>query len=57
VTAEMKTNFLGVAKRSGFRCRAKVLKFGRRLIYGVAECADENGKLLTHHTVTYIRSE
>jgi uncharacterized protein (TIGR00369 family) len=57
VTAEMKTNFLGAAKRSAFRCRAKVLKFGRRLIYGVAECVDANGKLLTHHTVTYIRSE
>jgi hypothetical protein len=27
------------------------------LIYGVAECVDKNGKLLTHHTVTYIRSE
>lgn len=57
VTAEMKTNFLGGAKRTGFRCTAKVLKFGRRLIYGVAECADENGRLLTHHTVTYIRLE
>ena len=56
VTAEMKTNFLGGAKRTGFRCRAKVLKFGRRLIYGVAECVDGNGKLLTHHTVTYIRA-
>src|SRR5579864_3265389 len=57
VTAEMKTNFLGAAKRSGFRCTAKVLKFGRRLIYGVAECVDAHGKLLTHHTVTYIRAE
>src|SRR5882672_5099368 len=26
VTAEMKTNFLGGAKRSGFRCTARVLK-------------------------------
>jgi acyl-coenzyme A thioesterase PaaI-like protein len=57
VTAEMKTNFLGGAKGTGFRCAAKVLKFGRRLIYGVVECADENGRLLTHHTVTYIRIE
>jgi uncharacterized protein (TIGR00369 family) len=57
MTAEMKTNFLGGAKKSGFRCTAKVLKFGRRLIYGVAECVDANGKLLTHHTVTYIRAE
>lgn len=55
VTAEMKTNFLGGAKRAEFRCTAKVLKFGRRLIYGVAECVDNSGRLLTHHTVTYIR--
>jgi uncharacterized protein (TIGR00369 family) len=57
VTAEMKTNFLGSARREGFRCTAKVLKLGRRLIYGVAECADGNGRLLAHHTVTYIRVE
>src|SRR5207302_1407970 len=57
VTAEMKTNFLGGAKREGFRCTAKVLKLGRRLIYGVAECVDSNGRLLAHHTVTYIRAE
>ena len=57
VTAEMKTNFLGGTKRSGFRCTARVLKFGRRLIYGVAECVSSDGQLLTHHTVTYIRNE
>ncbi len=57
ITAEMKTNFLGGAKRAGFRCNATVLKLGRRLIYGVAECVDGNGKLLAHHTVTYIRGE
>lgn len=57
VTAEMKTNFLAGAKQSKFRCTARVLKFGRRLIYGTAECVDTNGKLLTHHTITYIRAE
>src|SRR5580700_203902 len=57
VTAEMKTNFLAGARRSGFRCSAKVLKVGRRLVYGVAECVDGSGRLLTHHTVTYIRGE
>jgi uncharacterized protein (TIGR00369 family) len=57
VTAEMKTNFLASAKSAGFRCTAKVLKIGRHLIYGVAECLDSNGRLLTHHTVTYIRVE
>ncbi len=57
VTVEMKTNFLSGAKKEGFRCTAKVLKVGRRLIYGVAECMDKSGKLLTHHTLTYIRAE
>jgi uncharacterized protein (TIGR00369 family) len=57
VTAEMKTNFLSGARKEGFRCTAKVLKLGRRLIYGVAECVDGSGRLLTHHTVTYIRDE
>src|ERR1700730_2364132 len=57
VTAEMKTNFLGAAKREEFRCTAKLLKLGRRLIYGVAECVDSNARLLSHHTVTYIRAE
>jgi uncharacterized protein (TIGR00369 family) len=57
VTAEMKTNFLGAAKKEGFRCTAKVLKVGRRLIYGMVECVDSTGRLLAHATVTYIRSE
>jgi uncharacterized protein (TIGR00369 family) len=57
VTAEMKTNFLGAAREEGFRCTAKVLKLGRRLIYGTAECVNHNNRLLTHSTVTYIRGE
>jgi uncharacterized protein (TIGR00369 family) len=55
VTAEMKTNFLSGAREEDFVCRAKILKLGRRLIYGVAECATRDGKLLAHHTITYIR--
>jgi uncharacterized protein (TIGR00369 family) len=57
VTAEMKTNFLGAARQEGFRCTAKVLKLGRRLIFGVAECVDGSGRLLAHHTLTYIRAD
>ena len=57
VTAEMKTNFLGAARQEEFCCTARVLKFGRRLIYGTAECVDRNGRILTHSTVTYIRGE
>jgi len=55
VTAEMKTNFLNAAREEDILCHAKVLKLGRRLVYGVAECTNPEGKLLTHHTITYIR--
>lgn len=55
VTAEMKTSFLSSARREDFACTARVLKCGRRLVYGVAECANRRGTLLTHHTLTYIR--
>jgi len=55
VTAEMKTSFLSGAKNEDFRCTARILKCGRRLIYGVAECVKDHGALLTHHTLTYIR--
>jgi uncharacterized protein (TIGR00369 family) len=55
VTAEMKTNFLSGARREGFRCSAKILKLGKRLIYGVAECVSVDGRLLAHSTVTYAR--
>ena len=57
VTAEMKTNFLGAAQKEGFCCTAKVLKLGRRVIYGTVECVDSSGRLLTHSTVLYIRGE
>lgn len=56
VTVEMKTNFLSGAKREDICCHAKLLKVGRRLIYGTAECATKDGQLLTHHTLTYIRT-
>jgi uncharacterized protein (TIGR00369 family) len=56
VTVEMKTNFLASAKQQGFRCTARVLKLGSQLIYGCAECVNDDNKLLTHHTLTYIRA-
>ncbi len=57
VTVEMKTNFLNSVRREDFQCTAKVLKFGRRIIYGTAECVSQQGSLLTHHTLTYIRPD
>ncbi len=55
VTVEMKTNFLRSATREGFLCRARILKLGRQLIYGTAECFSKGRGLLSHHTLTYIR--
>jgi len=56
VTADMSTAFLSPARREDFRCRATVLKLGGRLVYGVAECRTLDGRLLTHHGITYIRA-
>jgi len=55
VTVELNTSFLNAAKEEDARCTAKVLKLGKTLVYGVAECRTVTGKLLTHHTITYIR--
>jgi uncharacterized protein (TIGR00369 family) len=55
VTVEMKTNFLTGARGTDVYCSAQVLKLGKRIIYGTAECRDPDGTLLTHHTLTYSR--
>lgn len=55
VTTELKTAFLTSARQEDVKCTANILKLGRSLIYGVAECCTMEGKLLTHHTITYIR--
>lgn len=57
VTSEMLTTFLNSARREDVRCTARVLKMGKSLIYGVAECSIDGGKRLTHHTITYVRLE
>lgn len=55
VTSAMNTTFLSAARREDFVCTARVVKLGRRLIHGTAECASLAGRLLTQHTVTYVR--
>jgi uncharacterized protein (TIGR00369 family) len=55
VTSEMTTAFLNPARHENVRCTARILKLGRSRIYGVAECSNEAGQLLTHHTLTYAR--
>jgi uncharacterized protein (TIGR00369 family) len=53
VTSNMTTAFLGSARGHEFTCHARVIKAGRRLIYGEAECR-AGDKALTHHTLTYV---
>jgi uncharacterized protein (TIGR00369 family) len=55
VTSELNTAFLNAARRETVYCTARVLKLGKRIIYGTAECHDKRGKLFTHHSVTYAR--
>ncbi len=58
VTVEMKTNFVSaLAGAEPFRCTATVMKSGSRLVFGSADCRTLDDRLLTHHTMTYIRRE
>src|SRR5215471_18303924 len=57
VTSGMTSAFLNSAKREDVRCTARVLKLGKKLVYGVAECESDRGSLLSHHTLTYARLE
>ena len=53
VTSSMTTAFLGSARAQEFACHARLIKIGRRLIYGEAECRGGE-RVLTHHTLTYV---
>lgn len=55
VTSALNTTFLNAARREDFLCTARVVKLGQRLIHGTAECVSLDGRLLTHHTITYVR--
>jgi len=57
LTSELNTAFLAPAKGEHVYCTARILKAGRRRIYGTAECHNRAGKLFTHHTVTYVQPE
>jgi acyl-coenzyme A thioesterase PaaI-like protein len=58
LTLEMKTNFVSaLIGPAEFLCTATVLKPGSRVVFGVAECRSTDGRLLTHHTMTYVRRD
>ena len=55
LTSELNTAFLSPAVNEPVRCTARILKLGKRSIFGVAECHSRGGRRFTHHTVTYVR--
>jgi acyl-coenzyme A thioesterase PaaI-like protein len=55
LTSELNTAFLAPAKGEHVYCTARILKMGRRRIYGVAACHGRKGNLFSHHTITYVR--
>jgi acyl-coenzyme A thioesterase PaaI-like protein len=56
LTSELNTAFLAPAMGEHVYCTARILKMGRRSIYGVAECHGRKGNLFSHHTLTYVRA-
>jgi acyl-coenzyme A thioesterase PaaI-like protein len=57
VTSDMKTAFLRSARSEDISCAARVLKPGKRTMYGTAECRSEAAGLIAHHVLTYARVE
>ena len=57
VTSDMKTAFLRSARNEDIWCAARVLKSGKRTMYGTAECVSETAGLIAHHVLTYARVE
>ncbi len=57
LTSELNSTFLAPAKGEHVYCTARIVKAGRRRIFGVAECHGKNGRLFTHHTLTYVPVE
>lgn len=57
LTSSMVTHFVSRGRCSDVLCRARIVRAGRQLIFGVAECSSsDRGALLSHHTVTYMRT-
>ncbi len=57
VTSDMKTAFLRAAREEDILCTARILKPGRRSMYGTAECHGAASGLVAHHVLTYSKVE
>ena len=56
VSTELNTAFVAPAREEDITCTARILRDGRRLVFGVADCHGADGRLLSHHMVTYART-
>jgi uncharacterized protein (TIGR00369 family) len=54
VTVEMKTSFLRGAT-GDLASRAEVLRLGHRIVFGEARTTDQEGSLVAHSTLSYVR--
>jgi acyl-coenzyme A thioesterase PaaI-like protein len=50
VTSDMKTAFLRGAREEDISCTARILKPGKRSMYGTAECHGAASGLVAHHS-------
>ena len=57
VTSDMKTAFLRSAREEDISCTARILKPGKRTMYGTAECHGARAGLIAHHVLTYAKIE
>jgi uncharacterized protein (TIGR00369 family) len=57
MTLQMSSSFLRPAMLGDLRSEARILRSGRRILYGEASVTDVRGNLLTHHVLTYMRPD
>ena len=57
VTLQMSSSFLRPAILGDLRSEARILRAGKRILYGEASVTDAQGNLLTHHVLTYMRPD
>ena len=57
MTLQMSSSFLRPATLGDLRSEARILRAGKRILYGEASVTDARGNLHTHHVLTYMRPD
>jgi len=55
-TAEIKTNFLGSNQGSTLKAEARVIKNGKRLVFGEVTVFKLDNTVISHSTLSYLKS-